>query len=386
MLVLAPLLLALPALAQERLVRYGPGANDTTRVPAGALAVLRHSPSVDTAHPALADVDRAFLAALAARPNQFTPGFIDITDNEPAPARSSFAAAAVTYPAPNATKYPELAGMFAQVSADGLGWTIGNLSAFTTRYYRSTSARDPALWLQSQFSDVVGAENVALVENSFNQPNVVAAIPRAENSTNDEIVIIGGHFDSINQRSSNVNARAPGADDDASGVAVAFQALQILAASGFRGQRRIEIHAYAGEEGGLLGSTKTASQYKAAGKVVRGMVEFEMVAYQRGSKPVIAMTDDTAPALQTFIKALVLLYVPEATFRATHCGYGCSDHDAWYDQGYNALTLAEAGPNDSGLNPYYHTANDTLDKLDMTKAAVFVKAALAFVVELSEHA
>ncbi|EJD47064.1 hypothetical protein AURDEDRAFT_163672 [Auricularia subglabra TFB-10046 SS5] len=94
--------------------------------------------------------------------------------------------------------------MFAQVSADGLGWTFGNLSAFTTGYSRSTGARDPALWLQSQFSDVVGTENVVLVENSFNQPNVVVDISCAENSTNDEIVIIGGHFDSINKRSSNV--------------------------------------------------------------------------------------------------------------------------------------------------------------------------------------
>ncbi|EJD47065.1 hypothetical protein AURDEDRAFT_163673 [Auricularia subglabra TFB-10046 SS5] len=85
MLVLATLLLALPALAQERLVRYGPGANDTARVPASALAVLYQSPIADTAHPAHADVDRAFLAALAARPNQFTPGFIDITDNQPHP-------------------------------------------------------------------------------------------------------------------------------------------------------------------------------------------------------------------------------------------------------------------------------------------------------------
>lgn len=149
----------------------------------------------------------------------------------------------MTYPTPDTSKYPELVDMFAQVTAQGLGWTIGNLSNFTTRYYRSANARAPALWLQEQFAEVVGDENVVLVENSFNQPNVVAAIPRVENSTNDEIVVIGGHFDSINQRSGDVNARAPGADDDASGVAVAFQALQILSASGFRGARRIEVHA-----------------------------------------------------------------------------------------------------------------------------------------------
>lgn len=42
----------------------------------------------------------------------------------------------------------------------------------------------------------------------------------------------------------------------------------------------------------------------------------------------IALTTDTAPTLQTFITALVKAYVPEATFRTTACGYGCSDHGA----------------------------------------------------------
>ncbi|EJD41958.1 hypothetical protein AURDEDRAFT_168951 [Auricularia subglabra TFB-10046 SS5] len=151
-------------------------ANDTAREPAGALAVLRHSPIVDTAHPALANVDRAILATLAAGPNHFTPAFIDITVNEPAPTHCSFAAAAVTYTTPDAMRYSKLADMFVQVSAEGLSWTIGNLSSFTTRYYRSTSARDPALWLQSQFADIMGTENVVLVENPFNQPN--GALPR----------------------------------------------------------------------------------------------------------------------------------------------------------------------------------------------------------------
>ncbi|EJD34871.1 Zn-dependent exopeptidase [Auricularia subglabra TFB-10046 SS5] len=386
MLLLAPLLLALStlALAQDRLVRFGPGAHDTAHVSAEALAVLRHSPTLDRAHPALAGVDRAFLDALAARAHQRTPGFIDITDNAPAAPWNSLLAEDA-YPAPDAARYPELADMFARVDAERLGWTVGNLSAFPTRYYGSPDARAPAHWLRDLFAGVVGAQNVVLIENSFNQPNVIAAIPRADGSANDEVVVIGAHLDSINSRSLFPTAPAPGADDDASGVAVAFQALQILTAAGWRGQRRIEVHAYGGEEGGLGGSARTASAYRAAGTRVRGMVEFEMVAYQKGARPAIAMTDDTSPALQAFVAALVPRYVPAAAFRATHCGYGCSDHDSWVDQGYDALTLSAAGPNDPEINPYYHTAEDTLDKLNMTAATVFVKTALAFVVELSER-
>ncbi|KZV97972.1 Zn-dependent exopeptidase [Exidia glandulosa HHB12029] len=398
MFVLAPLLLAAATVvvaSDERLIRYGPGVDDTARVSEAALDFIRTTPSIDASHPALAGVDPSFLAALASRPQKTGPGFLDLTEvtlpdldgntlSLETPTEPLVAFADAPYPTPNATKYPELASLFPQVSAQGLGWTIGNLTNFTTRYYRSTIARDSAVWIQGQFAASAGASNVVFIENSFNQPNVIAAIPRANTSTNNEVVIIGAHFDSLNQR--NTSGVAPGADDDASGVAVILQTLQILSKAGFRGQRRIEFHAYAGEEGGLLGSTRTAANYSSAGTAVRGMVEFEMVAYQSGTSPVISLTTDTAPTLQTFVTSIIKTYVPEVTFRTTACGYGCSDHDSWVDQGYSAVCLAEAGPRDSTLNPYYHTSNDTLDKLNMTQASYFVKAALAFVVELSEHA
>ena len=46
---------------------------------------------------------------------------------------------------------------------------------------------------------------------------------------------------------------------------------------------------------------------------------------------------------------------------------------SWEDQGYPAVSIDESGPNDAYLNPYYHSSRDTIDKLDFTKAAEFVK-------------
>ena len=37
------------------------------------------------------------------------------------------------------------------------------------------------------------------------------------------------------------------------------------------------------------------------------------------------------------------------------------------------MSIDESGPNDAYLNPYYHSSRDTIDKLDFTKAAEFVK-------------
>lgn len=53
--------------------------------------------------------------------------------------------------------------------------------------------------------------------------------------------------------------------------------MRILKANNYQGSYAIEAHAYAGEEGGLLGSDAIAKAYKAQGKEIRGMLEFEMV-------------------------------------------------------------------------------------------------------------
>jgi leucyl aminopeptidase len=53
--------------------------------------------------------------------------------------------------------------------------------------------------------------------------------------------------------------------------------MRILKANNYQGSYAIEAHAYAGEEGGLLGSDALAAAYKEQGREVRGMLEFEMV-------------------------------------------------------------------------------------------------------------
>jgi Zn-dependent M28 family amino/carboxypeptidase len=53
--------------------------------------------------------------------------------------------------------------------------------------------------------------------------------------------------------------------------------MRILKANNYQGTYAIEAHAYAGEEGGLLGSQNLAKQYKAQNKTIRGMLNFEMV-------------------------------------------------------------------------------------------------------------
>ncbi|KDN42380.1 hypothetical protein RSAG8_06871, partial [Rhizoctonia solani AG-8 WAC10335] len=323
------------------------------------------------------------------------PGYVDITDS---PSSSSIRSRAVVdpnYPTPNPSAHPELTPMLAMVTASEIKSYVNQLStAYATRYYRSTNARAPALWIQSQFASWLGSSQAKLAENSFNQPNVIGRIEAKSGSASAAksgsasagIIILGAHLDSTSQSAS---TSAPGADDDASGVAVIMAIMRILKANNYQGTYAIEAHAYAGEEGGLLGAKALAASYKSAGKSVRGMLDFEMIGYQpttstnSGKSSTITVLSDPVSAMSTHMTNVVKAYVPTAERRSVSCGYGCSDHYAFYDAGYPVVCIAAYGPNDANLNPNYHRTTDTVDKLNFDKAVDFVKAGLAWVVEVA---
>ena len=193
---------------------------------------------------------------------------------------------------------------------------------------------------------------VSLFENSFDQPNVIGRTTPARASSN-ATILLGGHLDSTSQHASTL---APGADDDASGTAVALHVFSILASSGWisaTSKYPIEVHAYSGEEGGLLGSDALAASYSRAGREIRGMLNLEMVGWQpekTGSSTITVLTDPQGPMSQHAL-AVVKQYVPTATLRSSYCGFGCSDHYSWSDLGYPVVCLASYGPLDSNLNP-----------------------------------
>lgn len=76
--------------------------------------------------------------------------------------------------------------------------------------------------------------------------NVIAEIPGTDKKLKDEIVIIGGHFDSWHA--------ATGATDNAAGSTVMMEAMRILKAIDFKPKRTIRIALWSSEEQGLFGS------------------------------------------------------------------------------------------------------------------------------------
>lgn len=295
---------------------------------------------------------------------------------EPAPERPM--QSLVTYSIDNATAVNALMGAMLESNVRS---TITSLSGYSTRYYTSQSGVDAANWLRTRWQGYAAGRSdvtVSLFQHAaWAQPSVILTITGT--SLPNEVVVIGGHLDSINGSTGS----APGADDDASGVASFTEVIRAAMARNYRPARTVKFIAYAAEEVGLRGSKEIATYHKNNGINVVGVLQLDMTNYKGSSVDVAIITDNTNAAQNQFIRNLITTYV-KISQTNTSCGYGCSDHASWHSLGYAASIPFESTLSQS--NPYIHTASDTISRSSgtATHALKFSKIAAAYMAELAK--
>ncbi len=263
--------------------------------------------------------------------------------------------------------------------------TIEHLStAYNNRFYAWPSGVAAAQWIHDLWQGYAQARpevTVELVEHAgINQPSVVLTIPGT--TFPDQVVVLGGHLDSIASGSSDPDFLAPGADDDASGIAVLSEVIRVAMSEGFAPQRTIQFMGYAAEEIGLVGSQDIAGDYAAAGIDVVAVLQLDMTDYFGSVEDFGFLADFTDSDLTAFLGELVDTYQPDLLWTITACGYGCSDHASWHQQGFPASMSFESRFGQH--NPTIHTTADTLATLgnSVDHAFKFARLGLAFMVEI----
>ncbi|WNG15814.1 M20/M25/M40 family metallo-hydrolase [Cystobacter fuscus] len=297
---------------------------------------------------------------------------------------SQWVASLISY---NINNAPSVNALLDEVQETELRGTINSLSTnWTNRYYDVQSGADASIWLKNKWTTLTAGRSditVELFPHAFQQSSVIATIPGT--TLPDEVVVLGGHLDSINL-SDPVTGTAPGADDDASGVASVTEVLRVAVLKGYKPARTVKFMAYAGEEVGLLGSKAIADSFKASGVNVVGVLQLDMTNYKGNTFDFGLVVDRTNAALNTQIRNLVATYQPGLTVVSAGCGYACSDHASWTSAGYPASMPFEASL--STMNPNIHTAQDTLAFMGGTAAnsVKFAKLGASFVAEVAKGA
>lgn len=270
------------------------------------------------------------------------------------------------------------------MQASNIGQTIIDMSAFANRYYKTNVGASASTWLMNKWKTMSAGRSdisVAQFSHSFLQKSVILTIQGTDNAS--EVVVLGAHIDSILQGATMTETtRAPGADDDASGIGSLTEALRVIVASGYKPRRTIKFMGYAAEENGLLGSKDIAASFKANNTKVVGVFQLDLTNYKGSTTDIWMVSDYTDNSQNAFIINLVKAYLPGVTVTSEPCGYACSDHGSWTSNGFYASFPCEAS--DAQDNPNMHTANDTYaflgNKAD--HALKFSKLALAYAVEL----
>jgi len=117
--------------------------------------------------------------------------------------------------------------------------------------------------------------------------NVLATIPGTD-PTDKRVLLMSGHLDSRVTDVMNRTADAPGANDDASGVAAVMEVARVLAGQKF--PCTIKLVAVQGEEQGLLGAAHLAQRAKREGWNVVGVLNNDIVGNSKGYDPEITDT------------------------------------------------------------------------------------------------
>ena len=270
-----------------------------------------------------------------------------------------------------------------QVNAGNMANVIKKLSSYKNRYYKSKSGVESSNWIFDKWKELSKGRSDVEVEkyqhSRWPQPSIILTLK----GSSDETIVVGGHADSVAGWWNRERAKAPGADDNASGIATITEIIRVLLENSYQPQKTIKFMAYAAEEVGLLGSKAIAQEFKTNRVNVIGVMQLDMTNYKGSSdQDIVMMTDFTNEDQNQFIGRLIDEYLPGLSWGYDRCGYACSDHASWTNAGFPASMPFEAKKAD--MNGRIHTANDTISRSNgnANHAAKFAKMGISFVVEL----
>lgn len=276
--------------------------------------------------------------------------------------------------------------LVASVDQDSIEETIGALEGFGSREFHLESSRQAAEYLLGAFEDIgVPAELQYFMVGNATVSNVIGTIDGSDEDAG--MYLFGAHYDSENRDvydlSTAENITAPGADDDASGVAAVLEMARVLAGADFPGT--VKFVMFGAEEmgydnsGGCKGSEYFAANETAQGRTYSGTAVLDMIGFRAGEENKVslivnadeqALTGSTRDAAGVFgIDLEMELFVrPDATY---------SDHSSFWAEGIPSMLVIEEL--DSGMfpvNPLYHTSYDTLDTLSLDQVVAVTEALL----------
>ena len=254
---------------------------------------------------------------------------------------------------------PVIREMLNQVNMDSLEATVQHLQDYGHRLWNSDNAFAASDWIASRMQALgLEVEQQPFYANTWlgsgnAAPNVIG-IQRGTLYP-DTYVVCGSHFDSFSWEAM-YGGMAPGADDNATGVASVLESARIMTQYEF--EYSIVYCAYGCEEMGLYGSEAYASRCQEEGMDIIGYFNNDMNGYLYGDQIHIdCIYPNYVEPIGAYYMNVGSVYYPELPIRHVNFNEGDSDHTSFNNHGYMGIYPFEDYQN---YSPYIHTPNDLI--------------------------
>jgi hypothetical protein len=269
----------------------------------------------------------------------------------------------------------------ASISHEAWASTLAELASFPTRHSLRSEFRLAAERLADRLRRMgyeVSRQRVAIPGGET--LNIIAD-KYGSGSEERSQTLVTAHLDSINHPGNedqpvDPSARAPGADDNASGCAGVIEIARILKDT--RAQHDLRLVLFGGEEQGMLGSVHFVNALPARERArIKSVVNMDMIAVVNTTRAPTVLLEGGDPISRSMIDALTkAAHVHTDLAIDISMKPELSDHVSFINAGMPAVLTIEG--NDRG-NHNIHSARDTLETIDHDLALAILRMNTAFV-------
>jgi Zn-dependent M28 family amino/carboxypeptidase len=248
-------------------------------------------------------------------------------------------------------------------------------SSFPTRHSKSRFINQVADWLKKEFENI-GHTNVYFHNyihsdegKDYRLKNVICN----KQGETDKVIIICAHYDSRMKVLEDKESSAPGADDNASGVAVVLETARVLLQLSL--YYSIQFVLFSGEEQDLWGAEEYAHYVKGNNVDIHRVINLDMVGYPPLGQQIINIeremgnTDSPCNRVssndadsETFAHSMEEIASVYTNLTAIKGPIYGSDYCPFENRGYVVAGLYDEGQRN---NPHYHSSDDLPSDLDM---------------------
>ncbi len=325
-----------------------------------------------------------------------------------------FCLSAGVAPADERSLNPQVEKIISQVSETNIRTIIAKLVSFGTRNtFSNPDFPDHGIgaarqWIFNQFKSYSPRLEVRFdkfrvrkhgprIFKDVDLYNIVAVLPGK--SITEAQVLVTAHYDSLNLGSrpltaadyqENAELPAPGACDDASGVAAVMELARIM--SQYEFDKTLVFIAFAGEEEGLVGGALEAAKMKKEDRAVEAVLNNDLIGTDVAGNGRIGnsalsvysneVMDSSSQELARYTRQIGERYFPamniDPIFLEDRVGRG-GDHTPFQWEGFAAVRLST--PNENYANQ--HRVTDTLENMSVPYTAMVAKVNAAVAAALA---